>query len=460
MNPILLTDSYKLSHYKQYPPKTTRIYSYFESRGGKWPETTFFGLQAILMKYMAGRILYRSHITDAEKLLDLHMGPGLFNKAGWEHILTAHGGYLPLHIRSVAEGASVPVSNVLFTVENTCDQCYWVTNYFETLLSQVWYPTTVATLSREAKKIILRYLERSGTPEQIDYKLHDFGYRGVSSVDSAGLGGLAHLVNFKGTDTLAALDDGRKYYAEPCAGHSIPASEHSTITAWGMEHELAAFKNMLDQYPTGLVACVSDSYNIHQACEQLWGTDLRAQVLSRDGTLVVRPDSGYPPQVSVEVIEVLGQRFGFTHNAKGYKVLDPHVRVIYGDLGPTNLDMIEEVCHQLQFQGWSMDNLAFGMGGGLLQNVNRDTQKFKLACSAATINGEEVEVWKDPIGDPGKRSKRGRLSLVNGPAGIHTIRENGSTGLLVDRFYEGKMMNQQTLTQVREIAALPILVAV
>ena len=204
-NIILLTDSYKVGHHQQYPKGTTNVYSYFESRGGLFPETVFFGLQYFLQTYLSTPVT-KEMIDEAEEFYAAHFGnKELFNRAGWDYILQKYDGKLPVRIKAVPEGTVVNTSNVLMTVESTDPQCYWLTNYLETLLSQVWYPTTVATLSREMKKLITRFLEKTGDPNLITFKLHDFGFRGVSSVESAGLGGCAHLVNFMGTDTVAAL---------------------------------------------------------------------------------------------------------------------------------------------------------------------------------------------------------------------------------------------------------------
>lgn len=460
LSPMLLTDSYKLTHWKQYPPGTTNVYSYFESRGGKAKETLFFGLQYLLKHYLTGPVVNAAMIPRMEALANAHFGQsGLFNRAGWEHVAKAHKGHLPLRIKAVREGSVVPVRNVLMTVENTCPECYWLTNYIETLLVQTWYPITVASRSRAIKQIILKYLDRTGDPALIDFKLHDFGYRGVSSVESAGWGGAAHLVNFKGTDTLAALALIDAYYSDFCAGFSIPASEHSTITAWGKEHEVDAFRNMLTQYPTGLVACVSDSFDIAAACSELWGTQLHTEVMGRNGTLVVRPDSGYPPKMCVEVLNLLGLRFGATTNAKGFKVLDPHVRVIYGD--SMDEDMIELVLHSLQAAGWSADNLAFGSGGGLLQKMDRDTHQFAFKCSAmAKGTGVWFDVYKDPVTDMAKRSKRGRLALVIDGDGLYkTIPEDGLKSELDNElvlvFEDGKLGKDYQFREVRALAALP-----
>ena len=219
---------------------------YFESRGGKFDEIVFFGLQYFIKRYLCGVVVTEDKIAYAKDMLDNHMGPGHFNEEGWRHILTAHGGMLPISIKAVPEGTVVPTKNVLFTMVNTDPACYWLTNYLETLLVEVWYPMTVATNSREQKKTILKALKATGGEDIIaNLQLHDFGYRGVSSVESAAIGGAGHLVNFEGTDTVAALICIKHYYdgAEvplpptneimlPVAGISIPAAEHSTITSY------------------------------------------------------------------------------------------------------------------------------------------------------------------------------------------------------------------------------------
>ena len=422
-NIILLTDSYKLSHYKQYPAGTSQIYSYFESRGGEFEGVTFFGLQYLLKEYLAGKVVSQAKIDRAAKIYAAHFGNDkLFNKEGWEYILQTHDGHLPIRIKAVPEGMVIPTHNVMLTIENTDPNCFWLTNFLETLLLQLWYPCTVATISREVKILITKYLEETGDPTTIDFKLHDFGFRGVSSIESAGTGGAAHLVNFMGTDTVAALTFIQEYYdvatsptgrageGFPMFGFSIPAAEHSTITSWGKENEVDAYRNMLTQYPEGLVAVVSDSYDIYNACEHLWGEVLKEEILGRNGTLVVRPDSGEPKDVVLKCTEILGEKIGFSVNEKGYKVLNPKIRIIQGD--GVNYESIGEILEHLKEHGWSADNVGFGMGGALLQKVHRDTQKFAFKCSCATINGEDRDVYKDPITDHEKKSKRGRLKLV------------------------------------------------
>jgi len=454
-NIMLLTDSYKLTHWKQYPKGTEVVYSYLESRGGEFDKTLFFGLQYIIKKYLAGKVVTQKKIDEAEKFVEAHLGDKtLFNREGWEYILNECNGRIPIKIRAVPEGTIVDVHNVLITVENTDPKCYWLTNYIETLLVEVWYPITVATLSYNIKKIIQEYLEETGDTSGLLYKLHDFGFRGVSSVESAGIGGCAHLVNFRGSDTIEAMVIAKNYYGCNMAGTSIPASEHSTITSWGRENEDKAMENMLDQYPTGLVACVSDSFDIYNACRNIWGKKLKQKILARKGTLIIRPDSGNPLIVIPECLNILGARFGTTVNSKGYLVLDPHVRMIQGD--GVDITSIPKILMAMKDLGWSADNIAFGSGGALLQKMNRDTQKFAFKCSAIKINGVWQDVYKEPITDAGKNSKRGLLALVYlNDKKYYTVDPNsiiGSLNILQDVFINGELVNETTLDEVRKRA--------
>lgn len=449
-NICCLTDSYKCTHYPQYPAGTKRIYAYFESRcGSLYPETTFFGLQYFIKEYLEGKVVTKEKIDEAEEIFNLHFGSHVFNRAGWEHILKKHKGRLPIEIKAAPEGSVFKESNVLMTVENTDPEAYWLTNYLETLLVQTWYPSTVATQSRAMKKIILRYLSETGDPSLIDFKLHDFGFRGVTCPEQAAIGGAAHLVNFKGTDTVAALMMLRKYYGEEMAGFSIPAAEHSTITSWGRDNEVEACRNMLKQYPTGLVACVSDSYDIYNCCANIWGGVLKDEILARDGVLVVRPDSGDPPTVVVKVLDILGEKFGFTTNSKGFKVLHPKVRVIQGD--GIDFNMLDLILVMMQSRGWSADNIAFGSGGGLLQKINRDTQKFAFKCASATIGDEERDVFKQPVTDNGKKSKAGRMKLIHDGTNYVTVPESSEgEDVLQFVFRNGKLLIDQSFAEIRK----------
>ncbi len=452
---VLNTDSYKASHWLQYPPQTTRVFSYIEARGGALPYTVFFGLQALLKEYFC-RPVTAADVALAEEVCAGHGVP--FNRAGWQHIVNQHGGRLPVRIRAVPEGTVVPVQQVLLTIENTDPACYWLTSFLETALLRLWYPTTVATLSHATRTLIAASLARSGSPEGLPFKLHDFGARGVSSLESAMLGGMAHLVNFQGTDTMTALLGARVYYGEPMAGYSIPAAEHSTITAWGPEGELAAYRNMLRQFgrPGALLAVVSDSYDLDAAVSQLWGGALREEVIASGATVVIRPDSGDPTSVVLRTVQALDAAFGSERNAKGYKLLR-HVRVIQGD-GITQ-GAIASILGALEAAGYSADNIAFGQGGALLQQVNRDTLGFAMKASAAQVDGAWRDVFKAPVTDPAKRSKAGRLTLMRRGAAFATVRldgpgyaealADGASEVLRTVFEDGRLLVDDSFAAIR-----------
>lgn len=453
-NLILNTDSYKTSHFVQYPQGAEFVSSYIESRGGVHASTVFFGLQMFIKQYLTKPITL-ADIDEAEMICAAHGVP--FNRDGWMHILTAHNGYLPLEIEAVPEGTEVPTGNVLVQVINTDPSCAWLTSYIETaLLRAVWYPTTVATVSKACQNIIARYLdETADNLNGLPFKLHDFGARGASSEETVAIGGLAHLVNFMGTDSFSALIAARRFYGADMAGFSIPAAEHSTITSWGSEGETAAYANMLKQFggKDKLVAVVSDSYDIWNAIDNLWGGELKVQVETMGGTLVVRPDSGEPVEVVPEALERLMAKFGYTTNAKGYKVLPACVRLIQGD--GVCAASIEAILAEMKKRGLSADNVAFGMGGELLQKVNRDTQKFAMKASAICINGEWRDVYKDPITDQGKRSKKGRLALTKINGQFQTVARNSINPVaneLVTVFKNGKLITEYTFDQVRNQA--------
>ena len=452
MSILLNSDSYKASHFLQYPANTTVISSYIESRGGVFEQTLFFGLQAFIKKNLL-KPFTQADIDEAEVILTAHGLP--FNKAGWQYILDTYKGYLPLEIQVVAEGSVVNTHNVLVQVKNTDDNCAWLSSYIETaLLRAVWYPTTVATVSYGCKQVIARYLAK--TADNMDgllFKLHDFGARGASSEESAALGGMAHLVNFMGSDTLSAIIAARRYYQEPMAGFSIPAAEHSTITSWGRDGEKDAYANMLKQFSGQgkLVAVVSDSYDLWNAIDNLWGDELRDAVINSGGTLVIRPDSGDPVQIVSTTIEKLMAKFGYSVNSKGFKVLPACVRVIQGD--GICLATIEAILVEMTARGLSADNIAFGMGGELLQKVNRDTQKFAMKASAVCVNGNWRDVFKDPITDSGKRSKKGRLALVKNSEGQYqTIREQDlgqQQNQLRVVYRNGELLVNESLAEIR-----------
>ncbi|GHF53241.1 nicotinamide phosphoribosyltransferase [Deinococcus metalli] len=451
-NLILDTDSYKSSHFLQYPQGTTRLFSYLESRGGKYPATRFFGLQYLLDRYLTRRVTAEM-VEEARAVIEAHGEP--FPYDGWMRVVHVHGGRLPLDIRAVPEGTVVPIHNVLMSVTNTDPELPWLPGWFETMLMRVWYPTTVATQSYFIREIIRAALEKSSdrAAEELPFKLHDFGSRGVSSRESAGIGGLAHLINFQGSDTLEALRVGRNHYGSDIAAFSIPAAEHSTITSWGKEHEVDAYRNMIARFskPGSVYAVVSDSYDLKNAINHLWGDTLRQQVIDAGGTLVVRPDSGDPPAMVRLAVNALAARYGTTTNSKGYKVLN-HVRVIQGD--GIDEQTIRQILGNLDVDGYSAENVAFGMGGALLQKVDRDTQRFAYKASAGLIDGAYRGIYKDPVTDPGKRSKDGVLDLIeeNGrlvTKAYKTFDTDFPGSLMRTVFRNGELLVRDTLDEVR-----------
>lgn len=459
INRVIDTDSYKASHWVQYPPRTEFVHSYLESRGSErdWKASVFFGLQYILKRYFLEKFTLEM-VEQAREVITAHGEP--FNYEGWTSLIKKHGGKMPLRVRAVAEGSVVPLRNVLMTVENTDAEFYWLTSWFETQLMRIWYPCTVATQSFHIKRDVYRFLQETAddADAEISFKVHDFGSRGVSSQETAAIGGAAHLVNFMGTDTMSALLVHREFYNTPMAGFSIPAAEHSTITSWGRENEVEAYRNMLKNFakPGALVAVVSDSWNIFEAVEKIWGEQLRQEVVDSGATVVIRPDSGEPIEVVSKVAHILGEKFGTTVNSKGYKVLK-NVRIIQGD--GVNEQSIHQILERLKAEGFSASNIAFGIGGALLQKIDRDTLKFAYKASAIVANGKLIEVYKQPITDSGKNSKKGRLDLIKTEAGeyetvkLETADKRAAENSQMRTVFEnGELLVDDSLDEIRSRA--------
>lgn len=468
-NPILKTDSYKFSHFAQYPRGAEYVSSYIEARGSQIPgvdEVVFFGLQAFINDVLMTPVT-QDHLNEAIEFCNAHGVP--LNAEGWQIIIDDHDGYLPIEIRAVPEGTPVPLGQLMASVVNLDPRLPWVTSYVETLLlSYVWYGSTVATLSREMKKVIKKYLDQTSDNADavLPFKLHDFGYRGVAA-GAAGLGGAAHLINFSGTDTVAGIEFAQKHYGAGMVGFSIPASEHSTMTSWGQDSEFEAYRNMVDAYakPGAIFACVIDSYDTFEAIDmwldqdKLVGGSLLDIVKSRGATVVLRPDSGDPVEMPVDVVMYLLEKVGYTVNKKGYKVLPDHVRVIQGD--GIDINDIKEILAILEENDISAENITFGMGGGLLQKVNRDTFKFAMKASAIQINDVWRDVQKNPSSDRSKKSKAGNLTLLRKGDVFKTVRveevlshlENNWSYAL-DQVYHKRPMTSYTFDEVRKNAEI------
>lgn len=450
-NIILNVDSYKTSHWKAYPSGTEYISSYIEPRGGEFNEIVFCLLQAFCIKYLLPRVTMEQ-VETADILFRNHGSP--FNKEGWKYIVEKHGGSLPIRIEALPEGTIVSPGTAVVQVINTDPKCYWLTSYIETaLLRAIWYPTTVASLSYKIKKLLHLYATMTSENEDVSYKLVDFGSRGASSLETSQLGGMAHQLLFKASDNIPGVVGHSEFYgadfrdAGKISAQSIAAGEHSTYSTWGRSHEVDAYRNMINLFgePGKMFAVVSDTYDIFNAVDNIWGKELKDELKMSGATAIIRPDSGDPITVLPRLLQSLWASYGGAINRKGYKALDGSVRLIWGD--GINYATIESICRVLAEDGWSLDNVSFGMGGALLQQVNRDTCSFAMKASAAKVDDEWRDVFKDPVTDIGKRSKRGRLAVTKDHK---TVRLEKADSNLLEIVYEnGELKRFQSLDEVR-----------
>lgn len=465
-NFITKTDSYKWTHHDMLPVGTTRVYSYLESRVGAEHELTlWFGLQYYLKEYLEGVVVTAEDIAEAKALHAWHLHGPKFNEAGWQHILNKHGGRLPLRILAAPEGLLIPSGNVIMTIENTDPAVPWLTNAVESLLLKVWYPTTVATRSWATKQDILASLARTGgEPAMADYMLHDFGYRGVSSEESAQIGGAAHVVNFKGTDTLEALRFLQYYYGAGTGfADSVAASEHSVMTSLGTTGELGHALHLIAAHPNQILSLVADSYDYYRFVEKMIDSK---EIVDRYHTqLVLRPDSTTtnhptPEGVVAWTLHRLADRLGSTQTVTGHRVV-PY-KTLWGDgLDPAEIRKILSV---VETEGFATQNLVFGMGGGLLQKVNRDTERFALKSSAQERDNVWHAINKIPM-QHDKASKSGRLQLVRSWVGNQWSFRTGPEDtrawtwddkVLVPVFENGMVLRQELFSAIK---ARPVLKA-
>lgn len=475
-NILLMTDVYKLGHMRLYPKGTTKVYSYLCARSTKKEaEALFFGLQPYLK-------LLEKGVTqeDAEEFMAYYtdiLGATPPADVGEKIQSLVNLGYIPLEIKAVPEGTLIGNKNVLATVTNSVEGFHWVVGFFESLLLKVWNTTSVATLSHKFKRLAVEMTNKTSDSDfLVPFLVHDFGYRGVSSEQTAELSGAAHLVNFCGTDTVPAVKFMKENYAGTgLIGASVPASEHSIHCSFGpsAQDELAYVNNMMDLNPTGLVSVVSDAYDYWRMLTETLPA-VKNRILARDGKYVVRPDSGDPkkilcgdPDASVGSVEwkgtfrLLEETFGATVNSKGYKELNPKIGVIYGD--GMYYDRYKDILETMEKMGYANTNLVIGIGGLLLQQHNRDDLGFAFKATYAEVNGDAKELYKDPITDKGKRSHMGLMRLDKDPAtgkfrtmdGVSWADE--SQGELVTVFKNGKVVKEYTLQEIRDRANLSLI---
>lgn len=449
----MMADSYKYSHAPMYPIGTTYQFDYMEARGGMYPATIFFGLQAMLMEYFSTPITF-DEVVEAQQYATAHGIP--FNADGWMYIVNECNGYIPVRIKAVKEGTLVPVSNALVTIESTDPKVYWVVSWMETFLMKVWYPINVATRSYYVRKMLEQYAVDFSDQVNVAFQFHNFGDRGSSTVEAAAIGGMAQLTQFMGTDNFNSLRYAKKFYGSECAGYSIPASEHSTVSAWGRENEFEMIENYVETYKTSpIIACVMDTYNIFESVNFVTSGKMKEKIESDEyPVFVIRPDSGNAVEIISAIINTMEDNsVAFTENSKGYKIWNKY-RIIWGD--GINMETMDEILDEVTYRGYAPENIAFGSGGWLMQQHDRDTAKFAIKCSAVTVNGEMRDVYKDPITDHGKKSKKGVISLYKTKDGFFTAERNspwedGVREALDVVFENGKMKRIQTLDEIREI---------
>ena len=460
-NLILNIDSYKSTQSIQYENNIVSSFHYMESRGGMYDKIMCCFVSYLIKKYLSQKIT-KELVLEAKEEFDLQ---GItFPLKGWMQVVEKYNGVLPIVIRAPKEGTIIPYKEVCLTIQGFGIDTFWIASWIETMVLRLWYPMTVATRSFRIKQHFKKYHEMTSDSDisTIDYKLHDFGARASTSYESSLIAGSAHLFVFKGTDTVAANRLLRKFYnATGFISASAAASEHSTITSWGRTRELKAFDNLVEtfgnpnsEYKTDFFSCVSDSYDIYNAIENYWGKALKDKIKEYNIKLVARPDSGDPVIVPNWCLESLWGSFGGTFNTKGFKVIDS-ASVLQGD--GLDEDKIVENLEMMVGNKQSIDNIVFGMGGELHQKLNRDTNKFALKCSAVLREGSTVwdDVYKDPIDDKGKTSKKGRLDLIYKDGKYQTVnlygddKEHKDTCMITYYDY-GVVDTNQSLSEIRK----------
>ena len=459
-NPILSTDSYKLSHAFAYPDNVTGMFSYIESRTNGRDIIVPFGLQMWLQKFMTIKVTM-SHINEAETFAEMHGEP--FSRTAWEKVVREYDGYFPLTIRAVPEGTPVRSGNALVTIKCEDPDLFWLCSYIETsLLRGFWYPTTIASMDYDIKQEIKRFYEISGADlNLLPFSYHDFGGRGVTSAEQAEIGGAAHLVNFMGSDTIEGVRAANTYYNETMSAFSVPATEHSVQCSFGngdRESEIKYLRHVIKNLakPGGIVSVVIDGYDVYRATEILC-TELRDEIIASGAKIVFRPDSGDMLEVIPRILRMQEMAFGAVVNEKGYKKIN-HVGIIQGD-GVDHM-AIKTVLGNILAMNYSADNVIFGSGGSLLQKVSRDSYNFAMKASAILVDDNWVGIAKNPITDPGKKSKEGVLTLVRSrmtnqisTARIDLGLNEEFEDIMVTIYDHGKLENITTLSEIRIRAA-------
>ena len=492
ISPLFLIDFYKADHRRQYPEGTTMVYSNFTPRSNSHgpkdnSEVVVFGIQYLIKEYLISQWneLFFSKpkeivVAEYKALMDRCLGPDSIDT---KHIEDLHDlGYLPIELKALPEGSVVKIGTPVLTIKNTDPRFFWLTNYEETLLSNIlWKPMTSATTAHLYRKEFERHSELTGSPKDfIGWQGHDFSMRGMSGIEDACMSGGGHLLSFNGTDTVPAIKWLEQYYnTDQLIGGSVPATEHSVMCMGTFEDEIGTFKRLITEvYPAGIVSIVSDTWDFWKVMTEYLPA-LKEEILARDGRLVIRPDSGDPVDIIcgftddfiaktwVEIdgenvpltrdndprsrgaYEILWDIFGGTINDKGYKVLNSKIGIIYGD--SITLDRQKEILARLENKGFTASNLVLGIGSYTYEYVTRDTYGFAMKATYGEINGIGREIFKDPKTDSGfKKSAKGLLQVSNGKLKDQCSHEEEASGDLKTVFYNGKLIVDDSLTAIRE----------
>lgn len=478
MNPLLYTDGYKLDHRRQYPQNTTMVYSNWTPRQSRIKgidSVVLFGLQYFIKKYVIEEFQQNFFnktedevVAAYSRRINNYLGP---NKVGTEHITALHRlGYLPIVIKAITEGAEVPLRTPMFTICNTLPEFFWLTNYFETILSTtVWLPCTAATIAKTYRTMLDTYAAETSTqPEMVDWQGHDFAMRGMAGLEAAMMSGAGHLLSFTGTDTIPAVDFLEQYYhadaEKELVGGSVAATEHSVMSMGTNAGEQDTFERLITEiYPNGIVSIVSDTWDLWRVLTE-YLPNLKEKIMARDGKVVIRPDSGDPVDIicgnsnaktvneQKGVIELLWDTFGGKVNSKGYKELDSHIGAIYGD--SITFERAKNICERLKAKGFASTNIVLGIGSFTYQYNTRDTFGFAMKATYGEVAGVGRAIYKDPVTDDGTKKSAKGLIKVTKENGHYTFTDEvekaeEQAGCLQTVYKNGVLLVEHSLKEIR-----------
>lgn len=482
INPLMLIDFYKADHRRQYPDGTELVYSNFTPRKSRLEgneNLVFFGLQYFIKEYLVKQwnegffnVPKEKIVADYKRRMDNALGK---DSIPVEHIAELHDlGYLPLVVKGLPEGTIVSPKIPVVTVYNTQPKFFWLTNYLESLMSAIlWKPSTSATTAFQYRKTFDAYARNTVSDQNIDFVYwqgHDFSFRGMSGIEDACISAAGHLLSFYGTDSVPAIDFHELYYNansdKELVGGSVPATEHSVMCMGTKDNEIGTFERLIvELYPKGIVSIVSDTWDFWKVITEFL-PELKSKILARDGKVVIRPDSGDPVKIIVGdkdatpgspeykgAIECMWEIFGGTVTDKGYKLLDSHIGLIYGD--SITLQRQKAILEGLKEKGFASFNVVLGIGSYTYEYVTRDTYGFAMKATYGEVNGEGRNIFKDPKTDDGtKKSAKGLLAVHRADDKLilkdECSWEEEKQGLLQTVFENGKVLNEQSLGQIRE----------